>query len=83
MSTYLMVPGAWLGGWCWRYVSADLVPAGHAVISATLTGLGERSHLLSPEISLETHVTDIVNLFEYRDLQDVILVACACQGEAG
>jgi pimeloyl-ACP methyl ester carboxylesterase len=74
MSTYLLVPGAWLGGWCWRYVAADLQAAGHTVIPATLTGLGERSHLLSPAISLETHVADIVHLFDYRDLRDVILV---------
>jgi pimeloyl-ACP methyl ester carboxylesterase len=74
MSTYLLVPGAWLGGWCWRYVVADLQVAGHTVIPATLTGLGERAHLLSPAISLETHVADIVNLFDYQDLHEVILV---------
>lgn len=74
MPDFLLVPGAWLGGWCWRYVCEDLRAAGHATIGATLTGLGERSHLLSPEISLETHIADIVNLFEYRDLRDVVLV---------
>jgi pimeloyl-ACP methyl ester carboxylesterase len=74
MSTYLLVPGAWLGGWCWRDVAANLRAAGHTVVPATLSGLGERSHLLSPDISLETHVADIVNLFDYRDLREVILV---------
>ena len=74
MSTFLLVPGAWLGGWCWRYVAADLRGAGHTVIPATLTGLGERSHLLSPEIDLETHVSDIVGLFHYRDLHGVTLL---------
>ena len=74
MSTFLLVPGAWLGGWCWRYVAADLRAAGHTVIPATLTGLGERAHLLSREIDLDKHISDIVGLFEYRDLHDVILV---------
>jgi pimeloyl-ACP methyl ester carboxylesterase len=74
MSTYVLVPGAWLGGWCWKYVALDLRAAGHTVIPATLTGLGERAHLLSRETDLGTHISDIVGLFEYRDLHDVILV---------
>jgi pimeloyl-ACP methyl ester carboxylesterase len=74
MSTFLLVPGAWLGGWCWGYVAADLRAVGNTVIPATLTGLGERAHLLNRGINLDTHVTDIVGLFEYRDLHDVILV---------
>jgi len=72
--TYLLVPGAWLGGWCWRYVAADLRGASNTVIPATLTGLGERAHLLSPEIDLNCHISDIVGMFEHRDLHDVILV---------
>jgi pimeloyl-ACP methyl ester carboxylesterase len=74
MSIFLLVPGAWLGGWCWRYVASDLRAAGHTVIPATLTGLGERAHLLSRDIDLGTHISDIVGLFEYRDLHDVVLV---------
>src|SRR6266480_552113 len=74
MSTFLLVPGAWLGGWCWRYVAADLRAAGHTVIPATLTGLGERAHLLSRKIDLDTHISDLVSLFEYEDLHHVILV---------
>jgi pimeloyl-ACP methyl ester carboxylesterase len=74
MSTFLLVPGAWLGGWCWRYVAADLRANAHTVIPATLTGLGERAHLLSREIDLDTHISDIVAMFEYRELHDVILV---------
>lgn len=69
-----MVPGAWLGGWCWRDVATGLRPAGHRVIGATLTGLGERAHLASRETSLDTHVTDVVGLFRWRDLTDVTLV---------
>jgi pimeloyl-ACP methyl ester carboxylesterase len=74
MSTFLLVPGAWLGGWCWRDVAAPLAAAGHSVIAATLTGLGERVHLLSPQVGLRTHVDDIVGLLHYRDLNGVILV---------
>ena len=70
----LFVPGAWLGGWCWRDVAARLRASGHTVLCPTLTGLGERAHLLGPQISLETHVTDIVSLLHYRDLSGVALV---------
>ena len=74
MSVFLLVPGAWLGGWCWRDVAARLHSAGHAAIPATLTGLGERAHLIAPHIGLDTHVTDIVGLMHYRDLTAVTLV---------
>jgi pimeloyl-ACP methyl ester carboxylesterase len=74
MSTFILVPGAWLGGWCWRFVAVHLRAAGHTVISATLTGLGERAHLLNRDINLDTHISDIVGLFKYRDLRNVILV---------
>lgn len=73
MSTFLLVLGAWLGGWCWSNVAAHLQVSGHTVISATLTGLGERAHLLSPHIELDTHVADIVGLLYHRDLSGVIL----------
>jgi pimeloyl-ACP methyl ester carboxylesterase len=74
VATFLIVPGAWLGGWCWRDVAIDLRAAGHHVNGATLTGLGERAHLASRETSLETHVTDVVGLLKWRDLHDVMLV---------
>jgi pimeloyl-ACP methyl ester carboxylesterase len=73
-STFVLVPGAWLGGWCWREVATNLRSLGHTVISATLTGLGERAHLLGPEVGLSTHVADIVGLLHYRDLKRVVLV---------
>jgi pimeloyl-ACP methyl ester carboxylesterase len=69
-----MVPGAWLGGWCWRDVATDLREAGHRVIGATLTGLGERVHLASRETSLETHVMDVIGILRWRDLNEVTLV---------
>jgi pimeloyl-ACP methyl ester carboxylesterase len=74
MAMFLFVPGAWLGGWCWRYVAIPLQAGGHTVIAATLTGLGERAHLLTLRTGLHTHVDDIVGLLHYRDLSGIILV---------
>jgi len=74
MAIFLLVPGAWLGGWCWRDVATSLRASGHRVIAATLSGLGERSHLLSKDIDLETHIADVIGYFQYRDLKEVTLV---------
>lgn len=65
MSTYVLVHGAFHGGWCWRRVADRLTAAGHRVYTPTLTGLGERSHLLDASVDLETHITDVVNVLEY------------------
>jgi pimeloyl-ACP methyl ester carboxylesterase len=68
MAAFLLVPGAWLGGWCWRDVAPRLEAGGHTVIAATLTGLGERAHLLRPDIGLDIHVADIMGLLHHQDL---------------
>jgi pimeloyl-ACP methyl ester carboxylesterase len=74
MATYVIVHGAWGGGWAWsRRVAPALRAAGHDVFTPTLTGLGERTHLATPEVDLETHVQDVVNVLEYEDLSDVVL----------
>ena len=78
--TYVLVHGAWHGGWCWKYVQEPLEAAGHKVYAPSLTGLGDRVHLRNPDVSLTTHVTDIVNLFEFEDLNDVILVGHSYAG---
>lgn len=62
MATYLLVHGAWQGGWCWRQVAPLLREAGHEVFTPTLTGLGERAHLSNPEIDLDTHTRDVVHI---------------------
>ena len=72
--TYVLIHGAWHGGWCWRRVAEPLRAAGHRVYTPTQTGLGERSHLLSRAITLDTFIADIVNLLEWEDLHDVVLV---------
>ncbi len=72
--TFVLVHGAWHGGWCWRRVSDLLEKQGHKVFAPTLTGLGERSHLLTKDVNVSTHVTDIVNVLRWEDLKDVVLV---------
>jgi pimeloyl-ACP methyl ester carboxylesterase len=79
-SVYVLVHGAWHGGWCWKKVKALLEPKGHMVYTPTLTGLGERSHLLTPKIDLSTHIEDIVSMLEYEDLYNVILVGHSYAG---
>jgi pimeloyl-ACP methyl ester carboxylesterase len=73
MATYVLVPGAGHGGWVYRRVAPLLRARGHDVYTPTLTGLGERSHLLGPDVDLDTHVEDIVNVLRFEDLGDVIL----------
>jgi pimeloyl-ACP methyl ester carboxylesterase len=74
MATYVLVHGGGHGGWCYQRVARLLRAGGHEVHSPTLTGLGERSHLLSPAIDLDMHIRDIVAVLHYEDLRDVILV---------
>src|SRR5438132_10901408 len=71
--TFVLVHGAWHGGWCWRRVSDLLERQGHKVFTPTLTGLGERSHLLRAGINISTHVTDVVNLLKWEGLSGVVL----------
>jgi hypothetical protein len=70
---FLLVHGAFQGGWCWIRVRQILQQAGHEVFTPSLTGLGERKHLLSPEVGLEIHIQEIVNLLEFEDLREVVL----------
>jgi pimeloyl-ACP methyl ester carboxylesterase len=71
--TFVLVHGAWHGGWCWRRVADQLTAKGHKVFTPTLTGLGERSHLLRAGINVSTHVADIVNVIKWEDLSGVVL----------
>src|SRR3569623_70312 len=73
--TFVLVHGAWHGGWCWRRVADQLEAKGHKVYTPTLTGLADRSHLLSKDIVLDTHITDIGNIIKSEELSDVVLVA--------
>ena len=80
MATYVLVPGAWLGGWAWQEVAVRLRADGHEVYPVTLTGLGERSHLARPEIDLDTHITDVVNTMTWNDLTNAILAGHSYAG---
>lgn len=73
-SPIVLVHGAWHGGWCWNKVVPRLEAAGHRVLAPSLTGLGEREHLVDPVPSLATHVADIVKLVQAEELRNVVLV---------
>jgi pimeloyl-ACP methyl ester carboxylesterase len=73
MTSFVLVHGAWHGGWCWSRVARHLRSAGHDVHTPTLTGVGDRVHLMSRSVNLETHVEDIVRVFEAEELNDVVL----------
>ncbi|MFF3710585.1 alpha/beta fold hydrolase [Streptomyces phaeochromogenes] len=80
MSTYLLVHGAWHSGECWQRVVPLLASAGHRVLTPSLTGYGDKAHLLSPEVGLDTHVDDIVRLIVEEDLTEVVLVGHSYAG---
>jgi pimeloyl-ACP methyl ester carboxylesterase len=73
-ATYVLVHGGGHGGWCYQHLARLLRSRGHAVYAPTLTGLGERAHLLSPAVDLDLHITDIVKVLEFEGLEKVILV---------
>jgi pimeloyl-ACP methyl ester carboxylesterase len=74
MATFVLVHGSLHGGWCWKRVVPRLRTAGHDVFTPTLSGLGERVHLVHPGIDLDTHIQDVLGVLEYEDLHDVVLV---------
>ena len=77
---FVLVHPAWHGAWCWKLIVPLLRNAGHLVFTPTLTGLGERSHLVRTDVGLETHVTDVVNVLKYDDLTNVILIGHSSSG---
>jgi pimeloyl-ACP methyl ester carboxylesterase len=74
MATYVLVHGGGHGGWCYQRVARILRDSGHDVYTPTLTGLGERSHLLSADVDLDMQIEDVVQVLKYEDLRHVILV---------
>lgn len=77
---FVLVHGGWHGGWCWRRIVPRLRVAGHEVHAPTLTGLGDRAHLLRPDTGLATHVEDVAAVLECEDLRDVVLVGHSSSG---
>jgi pimeloyl-ACP methyl ester carboxylesterase len=74
MTTFVLVHGGFHGSWCWNRLIPLLETSGHVAFGPSLTGLGDRAHLLSPEVGLSTHIQDIAQLLREQDLQEVILV---------
>jgi len=72
--TYVLVHGAWHGGWCWQKVAPRLTAAGHHVLAPSLSGLAERANMLSAAVGLDTHIDDVVALLARENLRDVVLV---------
>ncbi len=83
MSHFLLVHGAWHGAWCWQRVLPGLIQAGHRAHAVTLTGVGERAHLLHPDIDLETHIKDVMAVMDADELVDVVLVVHSYAGMLG
>jgi pimeloyl-ACP methyl ester carboxylesterase len=83
MADFVLIHGAWHGGWCWRRVVAALAAAGHRAHAVTLTGVGERVHLISPAITLETHITDVANAIEAEEMRDIVLAVHSYAGMIG
>lgn len=78
--TFVFVSGAFCGGWIWRRVTDRLEQGGHKVFAESLTGLADRSHLLSKDVNLDTHIADVVNLIKWESLENVCLVAWSYAG---
>lgn len=74
MATFLVAHGAWTAGWGWKKMHPPMRAAGHRLVTPTLTGLGERVHLATPDVDLETHIQDVLGVLHYEDLTGVILI---------
>jgi pimeloyl-ACP methyl ester carboxylesterase len=74
MAIFVVAHGAWSAGWAWKRMHSRMEARGHQLVTPTYTGIGERAHLANPDIDLDTHITDVVNVLVYEDLDDVILV---------
>jgi pimeloyl-ACP methyl ester carboxylesterase len=83
MANFVLVHGAWHGAWAWRRVVDALHAQGHRALAVTLTGGGERVHLMSSLITLETHIADVANTIEAEELQDVVLAVHSYAGMIG
>lgn len=83
MANFLLVHGAWHGAWCWQRVLPGLIRSGHRAHAVTLTGVGERAHLLKPDIDLETHIQDVMAAMDVEEMDDVVLVVHSYAGMLG
>ena len=79
--TFVLVPGAWLGAWAWQRVAPLLERGGNRVYPVTLTGMGDRVHLASPQVGIETAIQDVINTIAYEGLEDLVLVGHSFAGK--
>jgi pimeloyl-ACP methyl ester carboxylesterase len=79
--TFVLVPGAWLGAWAWRRVAPLLERGGNAVYPLTLTSMGDRAHLATPQVGMETAIQDVINAITYEGLENVVLVGHSFAGK--
>ena len=82
MTTFVLIHGAFHGGWCWRDVARRLRAQGHEVFAPSLTGLGDRAHLLHPGIDLDCHIRDVTSLIDVERIEDAVLVGHSYGGMA-
>lgn len=81
MAEFVLIPGAWLGAWAWKKVVPVLEKHGHSVHPVTLTGMGERVHLATEGVGMETGIQDVLNVIRYNELHDVVLVGHSFAGK--
>jgi pimeloyl-ACP methyl ester carboxylesterase len=81
VTQFVLIPGAWLGAWAWKKVTPALEKEGHEAIPVTLTGMGERVHLATKEVGMETAIRDVLNVIEYNDLDAPVLVGHSFAGK--
>ncbi len=81
MTRFVLVPGAWLGAWAWKSVVPLLESAGHETYPVTLTGMGERVHLASKEVGMETAIQDVLNVVQYHEIPEFVLVGHSFAGK--
>ena len=81
MAIFVLIPGAWLGAWAWKEVTTHLEKEGHSAHPVTLTGMGERVHLATKEVGMETAIQDVLNVIKYNNLDDIVLVGHSFAGK--
>ncbi|MDG6920843.1 MAG: alpha/beta hydrolase [Nitrososphaerota archaeon] len=81
MARFVLIPGAWLGAWAWKDVTPILEKEGHSTYPVTLTGMGDRVHLATRDVGMETAIQDVLNVIKYNDLDDFVLVGHSFAGK--